>query len=233
MHNMCYNNMLSTRKYPMEHLALIRLKLLSLPRKNNQPIRSLRTVSSNDLKPISRLNLILRYIKIISFETNQLPKWTLILLPTCKRSYNCVDFIKMRSRLWLVAPAFQHQSIYFGCRTFGRRHSVACNGKWDFWYSRLFSNEIHQIGFAFAPASILSLALELLMPVYGVSPFENISHTRIPYDQTSHSVVYLPKFNASGAVHLIGICFMPSETVWSTTQMVKLLYQWFACIWIS
>lgn len=63
-----------------------------------------------------------------------------------------------------------------------------------------------------SPESIRSLARELLMPVYGVSPFENISHTRMPYDQTSHNVVYLPKFNASGAVHLIGICFMPSET---------------------
>lgn len=63
------------------------------------------------------------------------------------------------------------------------------------------------------PVSIRSRALELLIPVYGVSPLENISHINIPYDQTSHNDVYLPKFNASGAVHLIGICFIPSETV--------------------
>lgn len=65
----------------------------------------------------------------------------------------------------------------------------------------------------YLPASIRSLALELLIPAYGVSPFENISQIKIPYDQTSHSDVYLPKFNASGAVHLIGICFIPSDTV--------------------
>lgn len=62
------------------------------------------------------------------------------------------------------------------------------------------------------PVSIRSRARELLIPVYGVSPLENISHINIPYDHTSHNDVYLPKFNASGAVHLIGICFIPSET---------------------
>lgn len=64
----------------------------------------------------------------------------------------------------------------------------------------------------YKPASIRSLALALLIPEQGVSPLEKISHMRIPYDQTSQREVYLPKFKASGAVHLIGICFIPSET---------------------
>lgn len=62
------------------------------------------------------------------------------------------------------------------------------------------------------PASIRSLARELLIPAYGVSPLEKISNINIPYDQTSQRVVYFPKFSASGAVHLIGICFIPSDT---------------------
>ena len=29
---------------------------------------------------------------------------------------------------------------------------------------------------------------------------------------------YVPKFNASGAVHLMGICFSPSDTVYSSSS---------------
>lgn len=86
----------------------------------------------------------------------------------------------------------------------------ACGSLQLNWF--LFPTFSQFVAFRKSPESIRSLALELLMPVYGVSPFENISHTKMPYDQTSHSVVYLPKFSASGAVHLIGICFMPSDT---------------------
>lgn len=69
-----------------------------------------------------------------------------------------------------------------------------------------------------------SLARELLIPEYGVSPLENISHIRMPYDQTSQSDVYLPKLSASGAVHLTGICFMPSETIWMQNHFDEMLW---------
>lgn len=75
-----------------------------------------------------------------------------------------------------------------------------------------FIQNILKFTIRYLPASIRSRARELLIPAYGVSPFENISHIKMPYDHTSHKDVYLPKFSASGAVHLIGICFIPSET---------------------
>lgn len=30
--------------------------------------------------------------------------------------------------------------------------------------------------------------------------------------------IQVPKFNASGAVHLIGICFIPSDTMYSSSS---------------
>lgn len=33
------------------------------------------------------------------------------------------------------------------------------------------------------------------------------------------NICNLPKFSASGAVHLIGICFMPSETMYSSSSL--------------
>lgn len=36
---------------------------------------------------------------------------------------------------------------------------------------------------------------------------------------TKMKIYNLPKFNASGAVHLMGICFIPSETIYSSSSL--------------
>lgn len=135
----------------------------------------------------------------------------------------------MWSSFSLVRPAFQHQPMHFLWSIVRCWHSITYKENsvkpmisFDFILPILYLNrfflQLVNYSSQYTVYRLLHLQKNHFFwlkenKMYFCYKPVNISHINIPYDQTSHNDVYFPKFNASGAVHLIGICFIPSDTV--------------------